>query len=273
MEVVNEINQARTNPKEFAQKILAKIPMFKGKGMHLPNSNVVIMSKEGAPAFTEAALFLNDMNPVPALKPSKGLMAIAQDYLEQIQNTSPQDINNIDVQLLIDKYGYFNGNFSRQTQFGGSSPEFAIINLIVCDGKPTRDQRTSLFSTDVKLIGCAFGTHQTYGNCTVILTATEFTNNDNSNDNYLQGNNVVFTSEVGAVPQNLGNVSLKSKPGSFPSNENNDDDDDFYLPPGVKSIKKNEKIIEENGKKKKVTKIIKYNEDGSKDTELIKEDI
>lgn len=271
MEVVNEINQARTSPKDFAQKILAKIPMFKGKGLHLPNSNVVIMSKEGAAAFQEAANFLSEMNPLPELKPSKGLMNIARDYLEQIQNTSPQDINNIDVQLLIDKYGYFNGNFSRQTQFGGESPEFAIINLIVCDGKPSRDQRTSLFSRDVKLIGCAFGKHQTYGNCTVILTATEFYNNDNSNDTYVAENNVQFTQEVASTPQNLGNVgsNLKTKGGNFENNE----DDDFYLPPGVKSIKKNEKIVEENGKKKRVIKIIKFNEDGSKDTELIKEDI
>ena len=43
------------------------------------------------------------------------------------------------------------------------------------------------------------------------------------------------------------------------------------LPPGVASINKTEKIIVENGDKKKVTRIIKEMEDGSKQIETIKE--
>ena len=43
------------------------------------------------------------------------------------------------------------------------------------------------------------------------------------------------------------------------------------LPPGVASLDKTEKIIMENGCKKKITKIVKVMEDGSKQIETTKE--
>lgn len=60
---------------------------------------------------------------------------------------------------------------------------------------------------------------------------------------------------------------------NFNNNNTNDDDDDFDLPPGVKSVDKSEKIVIENGKKKKVIKIVKHMEDGSTETEINKETI
>ena len=54
-------------------------------------------------------------------------------------------------------------------------------------------------------------------------------------------------------------------------NEPEADDGDEELPPGVASINKTEKIVMENGRKKKITKIIKVMEDGSKQVETTKE--
>ena len=45
----------------------------------------------------------------------------------------------------------------------------------------------------------------------------------------------------------------------------------WQLPPGVASINKTEKIIIEDGDKKRVIKIIKIMEDGSKQIETVKE--
>ena len=46
---------------------------------------------------------------------------------------------------------------------------------------------------------------------------------------------------------------------------------DEELPPGVASINKTEKIVMENGRKKRITKVIKIMEDGSKQVETSKE--
>ena len=48
-------------------------------------------------------------------------------------------------------------------------------------------------------------------------------------------------------------------------------DDDFNLPKGVERINKEERIIRENGVKRKMIKITSYNIDGSKDVKIYKD--
>ena len=42
---------------------------------------------------------------------------------------------------MVEKYGTYSGNISRALDFGGETPENVLVNLIVSDGDPTRDQR------------------------------------------------------------------------------------------------------------------------------------
>lgn len=65
---------------------------------------------------------------------------------------------------------------------------------------------------------------------------------------------------------------LKDKKDKKQDKDNkNQSDGKEELPPGVASINKTEKIIVEDGEKKKVIKIIKVMEDGSKQIETVKE--
>ena len=57
-----------------------------------------------------------------------------------------------------------------------------VTNCIVCDGNPEREKRNILLSKDLLKVGMAFGTHVTYGYCTIIISCTEFKNVDNSDD-------------------------------------------------------------------------------------------
>ena len=67
--------------------------------------------------------------------------------------------------------------------FGGETPEQAVINLIVSDGDKSRGQRDSLLSTEIKRVGLANGKHDTYRHCTAIVTCTEFENTFDEDDN------------------------------------------------------------------------------------------
>ena len=58
--------------------------------------------------------------------------------------------------------------------------------------------------------------------------------------------------------------------GAAEAAEENDEGDE-ELPPGVSSINKTEKVVIENGVKKRITKIIKVMEDGAKQIETTKE--
>jgi len=63
----------------------------------------------------------------------------------------------------------------------------------------------------------------------------------------------------------------KERKYNRPQREDVKDEGEDELPPGVASINKTEKVIMENGCKKRITKIIKVMEDGSKQVETTKE--
>ena len=179
--------------------------------------------------------------------------------------------------------------------FGGETPEQALVNLIVSDGDTSRGQRESLLSTEIKRIGVANGDHETYRHCTAIVTCTEFENEVDDDDNGLleeENTNKYQRSKDNdeedsrgkkeepkerkeqpkkQVLQNKEREPREEKRYNRPQKEEQEEEGDDELPPGVASINKTEKIVMENGRKKRITKIIKIMEDGSKQVETSKE--
>lgn len=290
-ELLGEINALRTNPKKYARTISKYISYFKGKLLCLPGSNAGIQTEEGPEAYREAVDFLSKHSRIEALKPSKGLCRIAEEFIAAVQKPDSNELENKDMEDIINKYGSFSGSFSRAMDFGGETPEQAVINLIVSDGDKSRGQRESLLSTEIKRIGVANGDHDTYRHCTAIVTCTEFENTVDDDDNGLleeepPSKNLDKDNEEGEGEGKEGKgktlkprkVILKTenaeknyrKPNkSYGDKEKNEGEG--QLPPGVASLDKTEKIIMENGCKKKITKIIKVMEDGSKQIETTKE--
>ena len=247
--LLEEINLLRTNPQEYAQKLLKYSEYFKAKILYIPGSNAGIQTDEGPQAYKEAAESLLKEESREALFPSKGLSKISEEIVCKAQEDA-DTVESIKVDKLIEKIGSVKGSLSRLIEFGGLTPEQVVINLVVCDGDPSRGQRKSLLNPYVKLIGLANGKHELYGHCTSIITATEFKNNVDSNDiGFAYGQKFNIAGDV----------------------NNNDDDDD--MEEGVLSTEKSATIVSENGKKKKITKVIKYMKDGTKRIETSKEDV
>ena len=292
-DLLREINSLRTNPRKYARKIYSYIDYFKGKLLYLPGSNAGIQTEEGSEAYREAADYLSRHSRIEALKPSKGLCRIAEDFILSVQSPNSNDFEKIDMEEIINKYGSFNGSFSRALDFGGETPEQALINLIVSDGDKTRGQRESLLSTDIKRIGVANGEHKAYRHCSAIVTCTEFENAVDEDDNgLLEEEEEIKPSKIQKTKKQESNedqrdeqekpkgVTLKAKKIVLSndkeknlSNDNEDEKEENIeeLPPGVKSINKKETIIMENGTKKKITRIEKVMEDGAKEIETTKE--
>ena len=284
-DLIMEINLLRTNPKKYAKTISKYMNYFKGKLLCLPESNAGIQTEEGVEAFKEAVDFLNKQPKIEPLKPSKGLCRIAEDFISIYQKPESGDLANKDMEEIINKYGSFAGSFSRAMDFGGETPEMAIINLVVSDGDPSRGQRESLLSTEIKRIGVANGKHDTYRHCSAIITCTEFENTFDKDDNGLltevkptnikKNENIKedYRSNKELRENNYDKKNeLKDKKDKKQDKDNkNQSDGKEELPPGVASINKTEKIIVEDDEKKKVIKIIKVMEDGSKQIETVKE--
>lgn len=263
-DLVNEINEFRTNPKEYAKKINKYVSYFKGKILKIPGSNAGIRTEEGAAAYTEAVDFLSKQEGVEPLEPSKGLGRIADDFLKEVQKVDPSELGDIDIDEIIERYGAFSGNLSRAMDFGGETPELVLINLVVSDGDPSRGQRESLLSTDLKKVGVATGKHDSYRYCTVIVSCTKFTNKVDSNDSGFIGGGTSYTVPQPKKPEHKTNEGqgktmkprkIKQKPPEpEPEPQKDDIEDDDIPPEGVKSETRSEKIVVEKGKKKELLK-------------------
>ena len=289
-DLIMEINLLRTNPKKYAKTISKYMNYFRGKLLCLPDSNAGIQTEEGVEAFKEAVDFLNKQPKIEPLKPSKGLCRIAEEFVALYQKPDSAEIANKDMEEIINKYGAFDGSFSRAMDFGGETPEMAIINLVVSDGDASRGQRDSLLSTEINRIGVANGKHDTYRHCSAIITCTEFENTYDKDDNgILTENKSENISKKESIKEdnrrkeikdnnNIKKRIEKEKKDGKERKESKEEkvnrkksDDKEQLPPGVASINKTEKIIMEDGDKKRVIKIIKIMEDGSKQIETVKE--
>ena len=275
-QLVNEINEFRTNPKEYSKKVEKYIGYFKGKTLMIPGTNTGMKTQEGAEAFKEAVDFISKLEPIEPLEPSKGCSRICKDLLEEVQKVDPNEIDKINYDGIIEKYGTFQGNVNRELDFGNETPEQIVMSIITSDGDPTRSHRDNLLSTNLKKIGIANGTHNIYRFCTVIIFCTKFINNVDEDDaGYIDSNAPNTEKKKQEEPEGQTLKPKKvvlNKPKEEPKKEEPQNDNKGIMRDDVVSEQIKEKIVEENGKKLKISRIIRTLKDGSKEIDTIKKE-
>ena len=179
-DLIYEVNNVRSNPASYAEKLERYKSYFQGNVWKDPNSNVGIKTEEGAAAVDEAINFLRSKaQRVDSLTPSKGLNKVAADFLREFQ----KDANaNVELDPVISRYGNFTGNFRRLVQFGSNTAEHVVINLLVCDGDKSRGHRDALLADGLKKVGVAYGPQDTYKYCSVIVVCSKFDNTVDGDD-------------------------------------------------------------------------------------------
>ena len=181
-DLIKEINELRTKPKEYAEKVVKNKSYFKENSniWKHPDAKAGIKTEEGPAAYDECIDFLkNKAEAVEELTPSKGLNKIAIDFLAEFQ----KDVNaDVEMDTVIDKHGKYTGSFRRLIEFGAFSPELVIVNLLVSDGDKTRGHRDALLDTKLKKVGVAHGEHNDYRFCSVIVACTTFENTIDGDD-------------------------------------------------------------------------------------------
>lgn len=209
--VIEEINEARTDPKEYAKKIRHVKKFFKGKLLKIPEE-IPIMTTEGESAFEEAAEYLEKQQPIKPVKFSKGLTNVSQDAIKKICRMSDiEEVNNIDLESIIDKYGKLVGEISQAVDFGSSSPELVVINLIVDDGDKSRGNRMNIMNPKFKLVGVSTSGHKTYLSCTVIMYARYFFRLDEEIGNISADEEEVYEPETKPIKERPRNFSVVRK--------------------------------------------------------------
>ena len=184
-DLIKEVNELRKNPAGYAQKLVKSKGYFK-KEQHQgkfvwkhPDAERGLLTEEGPAAYDEAINFLKKAKPVGALTASKGLNKIAAEFLLEYQK-DPEA--NVEFDSVVEKFGKFEGQIKRQVEFGSPTAERVVVSLVVCDGDKSRGQREVLLSKDLKQIGVAHGSHDTFRQCSVLVYCEKFENTVDGDD-------------------------------------------------------------------------------------------
>jgi hypothetical protein len=268
--LINEINNIRTNPSAFADKLLSFKNYFKGNIVRLPGQKGGLQTEEGFAAFEEAAKYLKTCNPVDEIIPSKGLSKIAKDYLDKIGESEINDMGEIEIDSIIKKYGHFTGSFSNGMDFGSETPELVAINLVVSDGDEDRGNRDLILNPKLKKIGISTRIHKIYGNLTIIVSCEDFINNVDKDDLENYGGKVILgrkQSQAGPKSANNPAPATPTAPTTTtnttaPTTKNNDGNE--INDPNILSCERRVRTVVERGKKKRKIIYLKKYKNGQK---------
>ena len=280
-DLVDEINDLRRNPQQYAQKLKKYFNYFDGKILKVPGREKHINTEEGVKAYQEAYDFLQKLSPLKPYTPCKGLCRVGIDFLKDIADLTPEASRNADSEKLVDKYGDYSGGMSRATDFGGEIPEYVVMSLLVSDGDPNREKRKALIHDEYTRIGVAFGKHNSSKQSTVIFTSENFTNNVDKDDNGLIEFTPYLKEKPAPPPQPKPTPPPQPKPTSPPPQPKPTPPPqpkptpppEPKKPPEVVEESFKYRIVTENGKKKKYTIVTKKYSDRTTKVESFEEDL
>ena len=159
--VLEEINFARTQPREYARELRRYRASFEGR--IVADERGDRMTFEGVRPVDEAIAFLEAQRPLPPLGHGEVLALAATDHaIEQGRRGSRGHVsaNGATPGRRVAYRG--GGNYVAETiSYGESDPVSIVRSLIVDDGVPSRAHRTVLFMSYLHYAGVGCGPHAT----------------------------------------------------------------------------------------------------------------
>jgi len=276
-DIIYHINRARTNPRDFSNVLKDYLKYFKGKVFKYPNMTP-ISTNEGESAVSEAITFLNNQSVLNVLKENKDMNDLAFDSLSNILkcNNFDEIEDNNDLDVLIDKYGVIEGSFAQSIEFGTSTAEMLVANLIIDDGDANRGNRNNIFKDNFKIIGVDHGTHKQFRSATVVIFCQDFISKDDqkykeytdssAKDDHESKRNVKGSTKrpskiLKIDPDDIKETSTNTTSTTNSSSPEEITDNDFD--DGVVKVVKEIETIVKGKKKTKIVKTIKTMKDGS----------
>ena len=175
-DIVREINLARSDPDKYAKFVAEWIDYYDGKIRKFPG-RVSIRTKEGVRAVREASRFLKKVRPVRALRPSPGMSEGARDHVRDMGPagaTGHKGRDGSNTGQRVNRHGKWKKRVGENIAYGGEIGRELVIRLIIDDGVRNRGHRANLFDPEFRVIGVAFGPHETYGTICVMTFAGDY---------------------------------------------------------------------------------------------------
>ena len=143
-DVLDEINKARTNPKEYAEKYL--VP-------YVENGNA-------SEAMKECIIEMKDTKALKALQPSKKLTLAAKEWVN-VQGPGG-GVGHGNTGERIHKQGLYPHTWSENISYGYNDARKIVIQLLEDDKVPGREHRKTILSRAYTHVGIGCGPHKIY---------------------------------------------------------------------------------------------------------------
>ncbi|CAG9323476.1 unnamed protein product [Blepharisma stoltei] len=177
LNIFHEINDARTNPQKFAERIEHTLKSYKENRSKHRAGSVPIMTREGISAVIEAINALKASEPLHALSWSEGLAKAAQAHCNDsgslgiIGHVGSMENN---LQDRVEYFGRWSGSVAEALDYTSVDGFEVVCAFLIDDGLPTRPHRHALLNPDFHKVGIGSGPHSEYKTTSSIIFAGDF---------------------------------------------------------------------------------------------------
>lgn len=178
-------NQARTNPRAYAEQLMLQRSWFKGNLMHNPAKSTPIVVFEGVSALNETIdALLALKTPLKPLRHVPALDEVAAKHARELvrrRELAHDGEDGSTIRTRLQRAGEVAGLMGENIALGDSDPASIINQLLIDDGVPSRGHRDNLLDPRFQVSGgaCAvFGSTPSDKNpqsLCVMVYATSFT--------------------------------------------------------------------------------------------------
>ncbi len=177
LEVVKELNLARTNPKQYAEYLKEYKKYYNGMYLEIPGK-VRLVTNEGVKAVDEAINALLSYSPLKPLKISKGISLAAKDHVNDLGSKGTTGHTGSDGSspfTRMNRYGKWENTAGENIDYGNNEARYIIFSLIIDDGVSSRGHRKNIFESRFNVVGVACGAHKKYSYICVMGFAAKYT--------------------------------------------------------------------------------------------------
>ncbi|OMJ70044.1 hypothetical protein SteCoe_32082 [Stentor coeruleus] len=171
--VLVELNLCRSNPAKYSDKLAATLKYYNENVFEKPGA-IPIETEEGPDNVQECIDQLKATKALAPIKWSDVLAKAAQVHVDDIGPAGAMGhtgTDNSDPGERIERFGQWEGTIGENIDYGDSTPEDIVVNLLIDDGVSTRGHRTNILKPEHLFAGVAYGPHADMESLCVIVFA------------------------------------------------------------------------------------------------------
>ena len=156
MEIIDEMNLARMDPKKYAAFVEEFKKYYDGNRLTIPGRKKSLATNDGVAAVDEAINFLRTAEPLAPLEIVKGMCMAAKDHANDLATkgiTGHRGSDGSSPNARVDRYGRWEGAIGETVVYEISPARQLVISLIIDDGVPNRGHRRNIFDSNYRVAG------------------------------------------------------------------------------------------------------------------------